>query len=105
MLPFEIETLSRLFLFSFSIGTTLQHIRGTNPDKSIPVQFLPESKWQSFHVRHNTKQNVEKIALEIVTDSRSELLSSAQTCLILVFARFLPFFLSNFSNKVSSSES
>lgn len=40
-----------------------------------------------------------------LTRDVSELLSSAQTCLILVFARFLPFFLSNFSNKVSSSES
>ena len=38
-------------------------------------------------------------------DSQRELLSSAQACLILVFTWFLPFFFSNFSNKVSSSES
>ena len=106
MLQFEIETLALFSLFYVvHLLEPPQHIRGTNPDKPFPLEFLLKSKWQSFPVRHNTKQNVQKIALKIVTESQCELLSSTQTCLILVFAWFLPFFLSNFSNKVSSSES
>ena len=33
--------------------------------------FLPDSKWQSFDVRHNTKQNVLEMALKIVTRGES----------------------------------
>ena len=105
MLPFEIETLAFSFSYVVHLLGPPQHIRGTNPDRPFPLKFLLKSKWQSFHVRHKTKQNVQKIALKIVSESQCELLPSTQTCLILVFAWFLPFFLSNFSNKVSSSES